>query len=105
MNKAQFSEPVHEEADSRAGCADHFRQHLLTDPGNRPFGLAFLAKMSEQQEPLGYSYTPIKEPPHWMFMWPFDPKTSGLPTTPKQTGTWIMYAGTPWAHLMINPRP
>src|ERR1022692_3703977 len=24
VNKAQFPEPVHEEADARAGCADHF---------------------------------------------------------------------------------
>jgi hypothetical protein len=38
-------------------------------------------------------------------MWPFDPKTSGFPAEPKQTGTWIMWAGTPWAHLMINQRP
>jgi hypothetical protein len=39
-----------------------------------------------------------------MMLWPFDPATTGLPTAPKQTGTW-MYAGTPWAHLMINQRP
>lgn len=56
-------------------------------------------------DPAASSGTPIKEPPHWMIMWPFDPKTTGLPTEPKQTGTWIMYAGTPWAHLMINQRP
>ena len=56
-------------------------------------------------DPHATSGHPIKEPPHWMIMWPFDPATSGLPTTPKQTGTWIMYAGTPWAHLMINQRP
>ena len=56
-------------------------------------------------DPYATSGTPIKEPPHWMIMWPFDPKSSGLPTTPKQTGTWIMWAGTPWAHLMINQRP
>lgn len=56
-------------------------------------------------DPFATSGTPIKEPPHWMIMWPFDPKVSGLPTTAKQTGTWIMYAGTPWAHLMINQRP
>ncbi len=43
----------------------------------------------------------IKEPPHYMVMWPVE-KTSGLPTTPRDTGTWIMYAGTPYAHLMIN---
>ena len=56
-------------------------------------------------DPNATSGTPIKEPPHWMILWPFDPKTTGLPTEPKQTGTWIMWAGTPWAHLMINQRP
>jgi hypothetical protein len=56
-------------------------------------------------DPFATSGTPIKEPPHWMIMWPFDPKTSGLPSQMKMTGTWIMYAGTPWAHLMINQKP
>jgi hypothetical protein len=42
--------------------------------------------------------------PHWMILYPV-PNSSGLPTTPKNTGTWIMYAGTPWAHLMINGKP
>ena len=45
-------------------------------------------------DPAATSGTPIKEPPHWMIMWAFDPKTTGLPTEPKQNGTWIMYAGT-----------
>ena len=56
-------------------------------------------------DPYRASGTPIKEPPHWMIMWPFDPAITGLPTAPKQTGTWIMWAGTPWSHLMINQRP
>ena len=56
-------------------------------------------------DPSASSGTPIKEPPHWMLMWPFDPKTSGLSDQAKQTGTWIMWAGTPYAHLMINQRP
>ena len=56
-------------------------------------------------DPNASSGTPIQEPPHWMIMWPFDATTTGLPTTPKDTGTWIMYAGTPWAHLMINQKP
>jgi len=34
VNKSQFSESVHEEADPRAGGADHFRQHLLADLGH-----------------------------------------------------------------------
>ena len=56
-------------------------------------------------DPNATSGTPIKEPPHWMILWPFDPKTSGLATEAKQTGAWIMWAGTPWAHLMINQKP
>lgn len=56
-------------------------------------------------DPYATSGTPIKEPPHWMIMWPFDPKTTGLPDRVKMTGTWIMWAGTPYAHLMINQKP
>ena len=48
VNEPQFSEPVHEGADPRAGCADHFRQHFLTDLGNYALRFAFLAKMGEQ---------------------------------------------------------
>src|ERR1039457_4222188 len=55
VNKTQFSEPVHEEADPRAGCANHLRQHLLTDLGDYRLGYAFLAKMSEQQKDPGQS--------------------------------------------------
>lgn len=54
---------------------------------------------------MANSGTATKEPPHWMVMSPFDPKTTGLPTEPKQTGTWIMWAVTPWTHLMIDQRP
>jgi hypothetical protein len=56
-------------------------------------------------DPNANSGTPIKEPPHWMIMWPFDPKATGLSVEPKQTGTWIMWADTPYAHLMINQHP
>lgn len=49
--------------------------------------------------------TPIHEPPHWMIMWPYDPKRSGLSSKAGNTGTWIMDSGTPWAHLMINQKP
>jgi hypothetical protein len=47
----------------------------------------------------------IASPPHYMIMWAFDPATTGLPTTPKKTGSWIMWAGTPYAHLMVNQVP
>lgn len=55
-------------------------------------------------DPWAASGKPIKEPPHWMIMWPFE-AGSGLTGTEKQTGTWIMWAGTPYAHLMINQKP
>lgn len=44
-------------------------------------------------------------PPHWMIMWPFDPKMSGLSTRYSTSGTWIMWAGTPYAHLMVMQKP
>jgi hypothetical protein len=47
-----------------------------------------------------------KEPPHWMVLWNFDRETSGLPTHPTaQGGTYIMFNGTPYAHLMIYQNP
>lgn len=48
---------------------------------------------------------PFRDPPHWMIMWPFDSKTSGLPAGWHDSGTWIMFAGTPYAHLMILQKP
>jgi hypothetical protein len=57
---------------------------------------------SDPQATLG---NPHQGTSHWMILWSFDAATTGLPTTLKQTGTWIMYAGTPWALLMINGRP
>ena len=47
----------------------------------------------------------VKEPPHWMLMWPIDPATSGLPTKPNASGVYIMFAGTPYAHLMVYQNP
>jgi hypothetical protein len=47
----------------------------------------------------------VDSPPHWMLLWPVDAKETGFPTTPKKTGSWIMWAGTPYAHLMVNQVP
>jgi hypothetical protein len=50
--------------------------------------------------------TPITIGPHWMILWPFDPKTTGLSATRKDTGgAYIMLAGTPYAHLHIMGQP
>jgi hypothetical protein len=47
----------------------------------------------------------VSSPAHYMIMWPYDAKSTGFTTTPKKTGTWIMWAGTPYAHLMVNQTP
>lgn len=47
----------------------------------------------------------VKEPPHWMIMWPFSSADTRLPTHPNPSGVWIMYDGTPYAHLMIYQDP
>jgi hypothetical protein len=35
LNKAQFPEPIHEEANPRAGRANHLGQSFLTDLGDK----------------------------------------------------------------------
>lgn len=47
----------------------------------------------------------VKEPPHWMVFWPFDSKTTGIPSMPNNLGTYVMWDGTPFAHLMIDQDP
>lgn len=47
----------------------------------------------------------VKEPPHWMLLTPLDPAASGIPTRPNAGGSYIMFAGTPYAHLMIYQDP
>jgi hypothetical protein len=47
----------------------------------------------------------VESPPHYMILWPFDAKATGLSTIPSKKGSWIMFAGTPYAHLMINQVP
>jgi hypothetical protein len=76
-------------------------------PSNAKPGIAYMLAGGTDwsaSDPFATKGTPIKEPPHWMILYPVD-KTSGLATTPRDTGTWIMYAGTPYAHLMINGKP
>lgn len=47
----------------------------------------------------------VKEPPHWMIMWAFDSKATGLPTLPNPSGVWIMFDGNPYAHVMVYQDP
>jgi hypothetical protein len=47
----------------------------------------------------------VKEPPHWMLLWPLDPVSTGIPTRPNAGGSYIMFPGTPYAHLMVYQDP
>ncbi|GEB38037.1 hypothetical protein GLI01_20720 [Gluconacetobacter liquefaciens] len=63
------------------------------------------ATQRSDTDPHDMSSPAIKIGPHWMILWPFDPKTSGLPTVHKDSGAYIMYAGTPWAHIHVMGAP
>jgi hypothetical protein len=77
-------------------------------PTNTIPGITYMlagATQRSDSDPNDMTSMPIEIGPHWMIMWPFDPKTTGLPTTHKPTGAYIMYAGSPYAHLHIMGRP
>lgn len=63
------------------------------------------ATQRSDSDPNDKTSPPIDIGPHWMILWPFDPATSGLPAVHKSTGAYIMYAGTPWAHLHVMGTP
>ncbi len=61
--------------------------------------------MEHDRSPHAATSRRVTEGPHWMLIWPFDPATSGLPTRENASGVYIMFAGTPWAHLMVYQDP
>jgi len=63
------------------------------------------ATQRRDSDPNDKTSPPINIGPHWMILWPFDPKTTGLPTTHKPTGAYIMWAGSPYAHVHVMGRP
>ncbi|HMA42151.1 MAG TPA: hypothetical protein VKP10_18955 [Gemmatimonadales bacterium] len=44
-------------------------------------------------------------PPHVMMVFPDSRTLDGLPTDPNAGGPWVMWKGTPYAHLMIPTAP
>jgi hypothetical protein len=77
-------------------------------PTNATPGVTYMlagATQRSDSDPNDTTSMPIEVRPHWMIMWPFDPKTTGLPTTHKPTGAYIMWAGSPYAHVHIMGRP
>lgn len=63
------------------------------------------ATQRSDSDPNDQTSPAIKIGPHWMILWPFDPQTSGLPTTHRPTGAYIMWAGSPYAHVHVMGKP
>lgn len=80
-------------------------------PTNTVPGIAYMARGGSHFEKdgkvvmSGEGATVVKEPPHWMIMWPFEAAATKLPTAPNPSGVYIMFEGTPYAHLMVYQDP
>lgn len=84
-----------------------FLQHK-PKPTNTVPGITYMlagATQRSDSDPYDKTSPPITVGPHWMIMWPFDPKATGLPTTHKPTGAYIMWAGSPYAHVHVMGSP
>jgi hypothetical protein len=77
-------------------------------PTNAVPGITYMlagATQRSDSNPYDKTSPAIKVGAHWMILWPFDPKATGLPTKHKATGAYIMWAGTPYAHVHIMGHP
>lgn len=98
-----------------AMCADGPSMQWLADfmahkpkPTNTVPGITYMlagATQRSDSDPHDQNNPAITVPPHWMIMWPFDAKATGLPTTHRDTGAYIMWSGSPYAHMHIMGRP
>ena len=74
-------------------------------PNNTVPGIAYMARGGSHFEMDGHVVMSgegaqvVKEPPHWMVMWPFESSTTKLPTAPNPSGVYIMFDGTPYARI------
>ncbi len=77
-------------------------------PSNPSPGLTYMLNGATQRsftDPFDTTSPPIPIGPHWMILWPFDPKAAGLSTVMRDAGTMVMFAGTPYQHLHICGSP
>jgi hypothetical protein len=80
-------------------------------PSNTVPGIVYMARGGSHYEKdgkvvmSGEGAKVAKEPPHWMIMWPFDAAASKLPIVPNASGVYIIFEGSPYAHLMVYQDP
>ena len=81
-----------------------FKAHRPKPTNSAPGIIYMLAGATQRSDSDPYDTTspPIQIGPHWMIMWPFDPKTTELPVTHWENGAYIMWAGSPYAHLHVT---
>jgi hypothetical protein len=98
--------PMCVDAASMQWAAD-FKAHK-PKPTNTVPGITYMlagATQRSDSDPYDKTSPPIQVGPHWMIMWPFDPGATGLPVTHRATGAYIMWAGSPYAHVPVMGRP
>jgi hypothetical protein len=98
--------PMCADAASMQWAAD-FKAHK-PKPTNTVPGITYMlagATQRSDSDPYDKTSPAITVGPHWMIMWPFDPKATGLPTKHKSTGAYIMWAGSPYAHMHVMGHP
>jgi hypothetical protein len=77
-------------------------------PTNAAPGLIYMlcgATQRSNTDPSDKTSAAIPIGPHWMITWPFDAESNGLPTTVRDKGAWVMFAGTPYAYLHVCGSP
>ncbi len=74
-----------------------------TAPGeiSMPYG----ATQRSNTVPADRTSSAIPIGPHWRITWPFDAEVFGLPTTVRDKGAWVMFAGRPFAYLHVCGTP
>jgi hypothetical protein len=77
-------------------------------PTNSAPGMIYMlcgATQRSNTDPSDKTSPAIPIGPHWMITWPFDAETNGLPTTVRDKGAWVMFAGTPYSYLHVCGTP
>lgn len=88
-----------------ASCSNAAAQQWSADlaagkpaPTNTEAGFIFMQAGATTRNASG---DVVDTGPQWLIIWPFDPATTGLSATEKDTGAYILWPGTPYAHLHI----
>ena len=77
-------------------------------PTNSAPGMIYMlcgATQRSNTDPSDKTSPAIPIGPHWMITWPFDAEAFGLPTTVRDKGAWVMFAGTPYSYLHVCGTP